>query len=82
MRLRLVLAQREDRRVPAVGLQPRRIVDWKPQVVAELGPGNAMLLVLMVSSRPFAREIDLGESGGSDKGQSEGAGELGNWITW
>ena len=57
MRLALMLGQREDRRVPAVGVQACRLVDRNPQVVADVRTGNALRLILVKPRRPLTREI-------------------------
>ena len=59
MRLALVLGQRQQRRVPAVGAQPRRVVDRQPGVVADVGARNALDLVFVEDRRPHAAQVDL-----------------------
>src|SRR5215469_15723017 len=81
MRLRLVLAQRQDRRVPAVSLQAGGVVDRQPEVVAELGTGNAVLLILVVARGPLAREIDLRERRRGDEPQRRDD-ESGYSVSW
>ena len=59
MRLALMLWQRQERRHPAVGAQPRRIVDRQPGVVTDLGTGHALDLVFVEDRRPHAAQVDL-----------------------
>src|SRR5262245_7862686 len=61
MRLRLMLTQRQDRRVPAVGLEASRIVQRNSGVVAEIGARNAVWLIFVVQGSPVARQIALRE---------------------
>ena len=67
MRLALVLGQRQQRRVPAVGAQPRGVVDRQAGVVADLGARHALDLVFVKDRRPHATQIDL------RRGRSRGA---------
>ena len=69
MRLGLMLAQRQNRGVPAVGLQAAGVVERQPGVVAELGTRNAVRLVFVIERGPLASEVPLGEgrSAGSTK---------------
>src|SRR5262252_11173090 len=73
MRLRLVLAQREDRGVPAVGFQARGVVDRQAEVVAELGSWNPVLLILVVAGGPLAGQVDLRERGACGHGEDHSA---------
>jgi len=73
MRLRLVLAQREDRGVPAVGFQARSVVDRQAEVVAEFGSWNAVLLILVVAGGPLAGQVDLRERGARGHGENHTA---------
>jgi hypothetical protein len=72
MRLGLMLAQRQDRRIPAVGFEPPRIVERKARVVTELRAGNAMWLVFVIERGPIPRQIALGQ-GGAAGGEQEGS---------
>ena len=57
VRLALVLGQREDRCVPAVAVQAARLVDRQAEIVADVGPGNALRLILVKPRGPLARQI-------------------------
>ena len=70
MRLRLVLAQRQDRGVPAVSLQPTGIIERDSGVVTEFGTWNAVRLVLVIQGRPVPGDVALGVDGTGD-GQRE-----------
>ena len=59
MRLRHSFRQSEDRRVPVRRLLPRGVVDGQTGVVAELGAGSAMRLVLVDTRCPFTGDVDL-----------------------
>jgi hypothetical protein len=73
MWLGLMLAQREDRRVPAVGFQAAGIVQRDASVVTELRPGNAMRLIFVVQGSPVAGNIALRERGNGGDQQQNGA---------
>ena len=60
MRLGLMLAKRQDRRVPTVGLETAGVVQRNSGVVAEVGSGNAVRLVFVVERRPVARRRRVG----------------------
>src|SRR5690606_33283257 len=55
----LIVRQRQDRRAPALRAKTIGVVQRQPGVVAELRPGNAVGIVLAVSSGPNSREVDL-----------------------
>jgi len=59
VRLGLVLAQRQDRGVPAVGLEAPGVVDRQPGIVAEFGTWDAVRLVFVIERGPLASEIAL-----------------------
>ena len=61
--LALVLAQRQARGVPAVGRQTRAVGQRQPGVVAQLGPGNAIRLILVIPRTPLADQAHLGPRG-------------------
>ena len=49
-------------------LLARGVVDWKPGVVAQLGAGSAMRLILVHARSPLAGDIDLlSERGARDQ---------------
>ena len=60
MRFALVFRQRENGRVPAVSVQPRRLVDGDSEIVPDLGAGNALRLIFVKTRRPLAGEIEAG----------------------
>jgi ABC-type glutathione transport system ATPase component len=62
MRLGLMFAQGQNRRVPAVRLETGGVVDRQAGVVAERGTRDAMFLVLVIPRTPLAGEITLRES--------------------
>ena len=59
MHAALVLLQRQPRGIPAVGEEPRRAVDRQAAVVAQVGTGPTILLVLVPQRVPVARERRL-----------------------
>jgi hypothetical protein len=67
VRLALVFRQRQQPGVPAVGAQPRRLVDRQARVVADVGSRNPLDLILMEDRRPHPREIDLRERRPADE---------------
>src|SRR6185295_16298915 len=73
MGLGLMLAEREDRGIPAVGLETSRVVDRQPGIIAELGTRNTVRLILVIERAPFARDVALGQGrADSEKNQREG----------
>ena len=58
-----MLGQGQQRSVPTITAQARRIVDGQSQIVADLGTWNALQLILMKPVVPFASDIVLGEQG-------------------
>jgi hypothetical protein len=52
VRFALVLRQRQQRGVPAVGAQARRVVDRQAGIVAHVRAGDALDLVLVEDRRP------------------------------
>src|SRR5438105_12872038 len=60
MRLALMLGQREDRCVPAVGVQARGGVDRQAEIIANLGSRDAFRLIFVEARRPLAGEIVAG----------------------
>ena len=75
MRLALMLREREQRGVPAVGPHPHRVVDGKAGVVADVGTGNPFDLVFVEDRRPHPCQIHLRERGsrGPDQGRKHTA---------
>ena len=67
MRPALPLGQPVQRGVPAVGSQPRRIVQGNAGVVAELSAGPPLLRIFVVPRGPLAGEINLRERGDADE---------------
>src|SRR5207244_2017277 len=58
MRTALPFGQRLDRRFPCRRAHAGRVVDRNAEIVAELGDGHALGLVLVEARRPFAGEVD------------------------
>ncbi len=81
MRLGLVLAQRKDRGVPAVGLHPRGVIDRQAEVIAEFRTGNPVLLILVIPSRPFAGEVHLRRRAACNERRDKDQAESSNWVT-
>ncbi len=67
VRLALMLREREQVGIPDVAAHASRVVDRQPQIVADLGAGNALRLVLMKERIPLARQIDLRERRNSQR---------------
>src|SRR5258708_3387226 len=63
MRQTLLFRHGEQGRVPAIGLQPVRIVDGKTRVIADVGATAAMRLIFVGDSSPFPGEIYLRKRG-------------------
>src|SRR3989442_13986016 len=57
MRLALMLGQRQQRRVPAVGMKARGFVDWKAEIIADLRSRDPLRLILVEARSPLAGEI-------------------------
>ena len=55
----LVFLQREARCVPALGEGPRGIVDGKTGEIAQIGPRNALVIILVMQRAPLAGELVL-----------------------
>ena len=62
MRATLILGQRQQRRVPAIAAQARRVVDRQPEIVADIRAGNALQKIFVELGRPLAGWIYLGEA--------------------
>ena len=54
MNLALVLSERQSGSVPAVGMQPGAVVDRQSEVVAQLGTGATLGLILVNDRTPVA----------------------------
>ncbi len=54
MGLALMFRQREQRCIPCVGSQPRRVVDRQTEVIADLRTGDSLRLIFVKPRRPFA----------------------------
>ena len=80
MRLGLMLAERQNRGVPAVGLQAAGVVERKAGVVAELGTGNAVRLILVIERGPLAGHVPLGK--GRTGGQHDQRQHEANVDAW
>src|SRR6185503_14772468 len=59
MRPTLPLWERLNGRVPCIAAHPRRLVDWDPEIVAQLRSRHALRLVFPEPRRPLTREVDL-----------------------
>ena len=52
-----MLGEREDRGIPAVRVQARRVVDRQPEIVADLRTGDPFGLILVKARRPLTGEV-------------------------
>src|SRR4051812_448918 len=59
VRLTLVLEHRHARGIPAVGILSRRLRDWKPRVVTEIGSWDPVLEVFLIAPDPVTDQVDL-----------------------
>ena len=62
MRAALILGQREQGRIPAIAPQARGVVDGQPEIIADIGPRDALQKIFVKLGRPLARRIHLRES--------------------
>jgi hypothetical protein len=63
MHAALLFGQRDPRWIPAVAKLAGGVVDREPEVIAQLGTGNAFRLVFVIAGLPDPREIGLRERG-------------------
>src|SRR5881397_1750680 len=61
MRFALMLGERQQRRIPTVGSESRRIIDRQAEIISDFWAGYALRLILVKARRPFTRGIDLRE---------------------
>ena len=61
--LALMFRQRQQRCIPGIRAQPRRIVDGQAQIIADLRTGDALRLIFVKPGSPFPRRIKLGKRG-------------------
>ena len=67
MGLALMFRQCEQRGVPAVTPEARRIVYRKAEIVSDFRPGETLRIVLVKSGSPLSRWIDLRKRGQTDQ---------------